>query len=79
MELEEACQLHADTDTGRSSAKEQDAVIGEGPTGSGGRQLRSVKETGEDDCTGSLNVVVEDGVPIAEGREERECLREFGC
>ena len=68
LELEEAHELHSDTDTSRPGAKEEDAVVGEGAAGCSRRKLRSIQEAGEHDGAGALNVIVEERVAVAEGR-----------
>ena len=68
LELEEAHQLHSDTDTSRPGAKEEDAVVSEGAAGCSGRQLRSVHEAGENDGSSALDVIVEERVTVTEGR-----------
>lgn len=79
LELEEAHQLHGDTDASGAGTEEENAVVGERATRSGRREFSGVREAREDDGASALDIVVEEGVPIPEGVKEVECLRGLHC
>ncbi len=74
LKLEEAHQLHADTYSCGSSTEEQDLVIFERSAGGSGGNLGGVQESGEHDSAGSLNIIIEQRVLVAERLEEGERL-----
>lgn len=50
-------------------------MVRQGTAGGSGRKFCGVEETGEDDSTRALDVVVEERVAVAESVKEREGLR----
>jgi hypothetical protein len=61
LQREEAHDLLGNTNTSTSSTKEEHLVVSEGTTRGFTGQFGGVDETGEHDCTGTLDIVVEDG------------------
>ena len=78
LELEEAHELHGDTDASGAGTEEEDAVVLEGTSRSGGGKLGSVHEARENDGTSTLDVIVENGVAVAEKVEKLEGLDSSG-
>ena len=74
LELEEAHELHGDTDASGAGTEEEDAVVTEGTARSGRGEFGGVHEAREDDGTSTLDVIVEDGVAVTEKVEELEGL-----
>jgi hypothetical protein len=77
LESEEAHELHSDTNTGRSSTKEKDAMISQGAARCTARKLGRVHEPGEYNGTGALDVIVEHSVQtvtFSKGFQVVECV-----
>lgn len=74
MQLEEAHQLHGDTDTRGTSAQEQNAVLGQRHSGGRRRELGGIQESGQDNRPGALDIVVEHRVAVSEAIQIEERL-----
>lgn len=67
VESKETQKLHSDADTCRTGTKEEDAVVRQWLVRSSRSNLCGIDETRQHNSTSALNIVVENGVAVAEG------------
>lgn len=74
MNCKEAHELHCDSDTCRARPEEENPVVAEGAPGCSGTELGGIGESTEDDCSRSLDVVVEYGITVSVSFQVLECV-----